>query len=333
VTFQNALASVLHDLGQTQDESLIISDVHSRRYVQFYVDESMGLHAEAASNNCLSPARALSVDQERALLALGWSPPSWSFDDPPGTSPSGGSCNFVRLFVPPVPFDEAARLAVETLTDVLCVSDPSDLDYHAFFDEGDEVVLLPILGIARRPPSEPLPPGTVNRGRVLGAAAIASGERGQFAPLEIGRTSTIVRRTMTCFCGQPAPTIRLDRNLFPPPADPALEHTPQSVTFYVEYCLQVRGSFGFRGSYARIVAPRLLDEVRSALADGDWEKLASIDHSYAPTYCTECHRHYCLSHLDAELRYGEDYDIEISSFTCPEQHDLVLRLWRQPSPK
>jgi hypothetical protein len=80
-----------------------------------------------------------------------------------------GSPNHFRRFRAPVPFAEAARLAVRTLGEVLRVGSPGDLRYRAFDAEG-HAVTLPGLGLARVPvPARR--PGKAPRDATVGAFA------------------------------------------------------------------------------------------------------------------------------------------------------------------
>lgn len=141
-------ASLAAALALLADEMLILSARTGNRYVQFASSVGKGLLAETGSNAYLAEADKLDVGQLAALLGLGWSQPTHA---PDASEPvAGGSPNHFRRFRTPVPFAEAARLAVRTLVEVLRVGSPGELRYKAFDADG-HTVTLPGLGLERAP--------------------------------------------------------------------------------------------------------------------------------------------------------------------------------------
>lgn len=107
---------------------------------------SDGLLAEAASAALLPEWKRLGDWGDERLAALGWNPPR---EQPEPASPA-----WWRAFAPGEE-DELARLAVATLREVFDVAHPHSLVYRASDAAGD-VILLPGLGLPRRPAPAPL---------------------------------------------------------------------------------------------------------------------------------------------------------------------------------
>jgi hypothetical protein len=103
-------------------------------YAQFAHGGEDGLLAEAVSNRFLADEARLDAGQELRLLESGWKPPEID-----GTHRSRHP-NYYRTWNAPVPFDEAANLAVTTLRGIYWASEPADLVYKAFNREGDRFV-------------------------------------------------------------------------------------------------------------------------------------------------------------------------------------------------
>ncbi len=114
-------------------------------YVQFAQGGLLGFRAEAAGNHWLPPGHGLRPAQEERLVALGW--------QRPGAASEGR--NWIREWQEPVPFADAADLAVRTLREVYGASSPDDLRYRSGgFPAHHGVVPEPGLGI---PPDRPIP--------------------------------------------------------------------------------------------------------------------------------------------------------------------------------
>jgi hypothetical protein len=193
-----------------EDQFLVISAKRGWAYVQFAAQGSFGLRAESVSNNYLSGADALSADQVDALQKLGWSPPTGTPSEVTPKKQPEGSPNFFRDFARPVPFSDAARLAVRTLAGVHGIPHPGYLEYQAF-DTDRRSILIPTLGLKVRPSARPSAkerPSSVRRvrGLVLKAIRKASAnadlrfdKHGRLA-LRFGSAVVVVRAHKDPFC-------------------------------------------------------------------------------------------------------------------------------------
>jgi len=114
-------------------------------YVQFAVQGVHGLRGELVSNSYLAPEQQLSDRAIATAIDLGWNEPTGSPGEARPDIDPDGSPNFFEGWASPVPFIEVARLAIETLVEVLDVAHPGWLRYDAFTSEGDPIV-LPALG-------------------------------------------------------------------------------------------------------------------------------------------------------------------------------------------
>jgi hypothetical protein len=149
--FERDLAATLPLLD---DECLILSARKGNRFVQFSADPRRGVRAETVSNAYLETGDRLDDGQVAALVALGWAEPTHA---PGSRSPvPHGSPNFFREFAAPCPVEEAARLAVRTLSEIHRIPAPEALEYQAF-DEAGNPVVLPGLRIEPRTAPEPAP--------------------------------------------------------------------------------------------------------------------------------------------------------------------------------
>ena len=155
--FEQALAFALSVLA---DESLVVSARVGNRFVQFNASPDEGVFCEAVGNSYLGPAEKLDAGQTSALLSLGWAAPTHSPTSPSPVVAPNGSPNFFRVFPTPYACAEIARFAVRTLTEVLRIPSPDDLEYKAFDDAGHGVTLpaLPIDPVAAPPPKAKAPP-------------------------------------------------------------------------------------------------------------------------------------------------------------------------------
>lgn len=90
-------------------------------YVQFAQGGPLGFRAEAAGDHLLQPGHGLGPDREERLRGLGWQPPA---------DPVQGR-NWIREWQEPVPFEDVARLAVQTLCEVYGATSPDDLRYRS----------------------------------------------------------------------------------------------------------------------------------------------------------------------------------------------------------
>ncbi len=135
--FADRLVAVLATLKE--DQNLILAVEHRHRFVQFTGSGTSGLRAEAVSNAYLAETDQLTRDQVAALIAAGWRSPTHAPDASKAERDPAGSPNFFVDFDAPVPFDEAADLAVRTLAQVFEVSHPDQLEYDAFDAAGNQI--------------------------------------------------------------------------------------------------------------------------------------------------------------------------------------------------
>jgi hypothetical protein len=114
-------------------------------YVQFAQGGILGFRAEAAGNHWLPVGHGLVPSQEERLAALGWQHPG----------PASDGRNWVAEWQDPIPFDQVAATAVQTLRDVYGAASPGDLRYRSGgFPAHRGAVPEPGLGI---PPDRPVP--------------------------------------------------------------------------------------------------------------------------------------------------------------------------------
>lgn len=115
-------------------------------YVQFASDGADGYRVEAVSNRFLQGWKRLDAIAENRLRRLGWRPP---------TDIGDGPVNWWMEYPAGTPTERIAELAIATLRKVYEVPRPIGLVYWAFARSGEEI-LLPTLGIERRPKTPPL---------------------------------------------------------------------------------------------------------------------------------------------------------------------------------
>jgi len=108
----HGLPGLLRSLVKEPGRWILVIEVERSRslYVQFIADEEAGLHAEFVSNAFLEGNERLSVEDERALVALGWHPPAG--DRKP---------NFYTDHQAPVTVDGVADRVIASLRQVLGV--------------------------------------------------------------------------------------------------------------------------------------------------------------------------------------------------------------------
>ena len=199
--FERKLAETLGALEE--DQYLVVSAKRGWAYVQFAAQGSFGLRAECVGNNYLDEAHALRAGQTALLRRIGWSSPTGTPEDASPKRQPGGSPNFFRDFDRPVPFADAARMAVRALTEVFEIPHPGYLMYKAF-DKKQRTILVPTLGLKREepaPPSEKPREDTVEEIRKLVLRAIREGSgnadlefsEGGDLPLRFGSAAVLVR--------------------------------------------------------------------------------------------------------------------------------------------
>jgi hypothetical protein len=132
--------------GLEEDEWLILSLKRCNRFVQFMNQAGAGYRAEAVSDFYLGEKEQLRERDRGALLELGWDAPT-NLPDEFGHRPDGSSNYFLDL-ANPVPFDELALLAVNTLVHVYGAEHPGMLEYSTG-SEGNASIRFPNLGIRR----------------------------------------------------------------------------------------------------------------------------------------------------------------------------------------
>ena len=142
--FAYELATAL--LGLEEDEWLVLSLKHRNRFVQFMNQGGAGFRAEAVSDFYLEDGDYLSEHDRGALLELGWDAPT-NLPDEFGHRPDGSPNYFLDL-ANPVPLDELALLAVNTLVHVHGAEHPNMLEYSTG-SEDKASIRLPNLGIRR----------------------------------------------------------------------------------------------------------------------------------------------------------------------------------------
>ncbi len=133
-------------LGALSDGQYLVLECKDRPgFVQFVVHGVHGLRAELVSNYYLPAEAQLTPESIEAVTALGWHPPTGSPEESTPEQDPDGSANFFRDWPLPVPFIEVARLAVDSLVEVMAVPHPRYLRYQAFTG-GGSAILLPALG-------------------------------------------------------------------------------------------------------------------------------------------------------------------------------------------
>ena len=135
--FQKNLAAALKSMQE--DESLIISIKHSKRFVQFAALGGFGMRAETTSEAYLASTETDSTDNHLGLLALGWfSPTRQPAESAPEDDPDG-SPNYFVDFPPGTSLECIAELSVHTLADLYEISHPGELEYDAFDHDGNPI--------------------------------------------------------------------------------------------------------------------------------------------------------------------------------------------------
>jgi hypothetical protein len=140
-------------LAQMEADQCLVLSVRDERgyYVQFAQGGPHGLRAETVSNAFLEEWERLDEEAEERLVTLGWRPPS---------KRKSSSPNYHQEWHVPVPYEDAAELAVHTLEDVLEVRHPRLLMYRAFAKGGAQII-LPNLGLVQERPAPSGPPQPV----------------------------------------------------------------------------------------------------------------------------------------------------------------------------
>lgn len=132
--------------GLEEDEWLILSLKRRNRFVQFMNQGGAGFRAEAVSDFYLEDGDHLSEHDRGALLELGWDAPT-NLPDELERRPDGSPNYFLDL-ANPVPLDELALLAVNTLLHVHGAEHPNALEYSTGSQDRTSI-RFPNLGIRR----------------------------------------------------------------------------------------------------------------------------------------------------------------------------------------
>jgi hypothetical protein len=142
--FAHELAIALR--GLEEDEWLVLSHKKRNRFDQFMHQGGAGIRAEAVSDFYLGDGDRLSERDHELLLELGWDAPT-NLPDEFGRRPDG-SPNYLVDLANPVPLDELAILAVNTLASVYGAEHPNALEYSTG-SEHNASIRFPNLGIRR----------------------------------------------------------------------------------------------------------------------------------------------------------------------------------------
>ena len=136
-------------LGGLEEDEFLILSVKNRPfyYVQFAAQGSFGMRAEASSSFYIPEEAAMSEEQHKYLLDLGWRAPSKLPDDLQSRHEADGSASYFVDLAKPVPYDRLAVLAVNTLRNVFGTPHPGELQYRAFSNK--TAIRFPNLGIKR----------------------------------------------------------------------------------------------------------------------------------------------------------------------------------------
>lgn len=142
--FAFELANSLRALDE--DEWLVLSLKRRNRFVQFMNQGGAGYRAESVSDFYLDDGDQLSESDRARLLDLGWEAPT-NLPDEFGYRPDGSPNYFLDL-ANPVPLEELAVLAVNTLMLVHGAHHPNSLQYSTGSSSNGSI-RFPNLGIRR----------------------------------------------------------------------------------------------------------------------------------------------------------------------------------------
>ena len=80
---------------------------------------------------------------------------------------------------------------------------------------------------------------------------------------------------------------------------------------------------GFIGVVSEVVAGSAVDAFRRYLKSGD---AALLPERFAPFYCRQCSKCYCMDHWVCEVRFDDDFDdfYDCTCGTCPEGHRKMI---------
>jgi hypothetical protein len=163
--FAIKLSGVLSKM--VEDQMLVISDKHSKRFIQFAAQGGFGLRAEISSNAYLSESDRLTGIQIAQLIQAGWGAPTGKPGESTPESDPDGSPNFFIDFPAPIETARIATQAVTALSEILRIPHPGFLQYEAFDTDGKTLVFSR-LGIKRMEKEEQNNLGSIAR-RLLDA--------------------------------------------------------------------------------------------------------------------------------------------------------------------
>jgi hypothetical protein len=136
--FAKKLSRVLSEM--VEDQMLVISEKHSRRFVQFAAQGGFGLRAEICSNAYLPRSERLTGIQIALLVKAGWAAPTGKPSESTPENDPDGSPNFFIEFPAPLKTARIATQAVTALSEIVRVPHPGFLQYEAFDTDGNTLV-------------------------------------------------------------------------------------------------------------------------------------------------------------------------------------------------
>ena len=142
-----------------EGQFLILQGKKSPHYVQFAAQGAYGFRMETTSNAFLAKYQQFTAEQISCLLKAGWQAPTEQPDKSTPEDDPDGSPNYFIDFPASASSKALAQLAVHLFTEILHVPHPGNLEYGAF-DDDDNEVLLPELGLRhlKAAAAETLPP-------------------------------------------------------------------------------------------------------------------------------------------------------------------------------
>jgi len=116
------------------------------------------------------------------------------------------------------------------------------------------------------------------------------------------------------FCGEPAATVEMVPQGVPHPDALASETAAGTLVL----C--------FFGRISEVVGPDRYLALQAALAAGGPRALYDLDRFWAPFYCPECDRCYCIEHWQVETVFDSDFAgwYDCSYGTCPQGHRRMI---------
>jgi hypothetical protein len=83
---------------------------------------------------------------------------------------------------------------------------------------------------------------------------------------------------------------------------------------------------GFMGKTREQVGAEQEESLRAALERSDASKLYELNRLWAPFYCAQCRRSYCIPHWQVETKYDDEFPgfYDCSYGTCPQGHRRMI---------